>query len=296
MLNDQGQSLRIQSKTERNMETGKEVKRSRGVLRISVTSGKGGVGKSNFALNTSIVLASLGQKVLLIDADTNLANLDILLGLNPPYYLSDVITGDRTMKEIITKGPGGIDILPGSSGVIEMLELDDEVQRQLIESFNELEEQYDILIIDTGAGLTPHIISYATSADEVIVITTPEPTSTTDAYAMIKVISHHSPAMRINLLVNMARSSEDAMDVYDRLNLVVQNFLSIPIDFLGFLPVDPNVGSAVAHQSPFVLEFPKCSASSAIRMTTRKLITGSRKKSTQERGSLFSRIIKTNRS
>ena len=295
MINDQVDQLRRIKQSER-LESGKpSTKRSRGVVRLCVTSGKGGVGKSNFALNTSICLANLGQKVLLVDADTNLANLDILLGLNTAYNLSDVMTGDKTMAEIVVPGPGGIDILPGSSGVIEMVELDDQVQQHLIDSFSELEQQYNYLIIDTGAGLTPHIIAYATSADEVIIITNPELTAIADAYAMIKVISHRSPTVRIHLLVNMVRSAEEASDVFDRLNLVVQNFLSVPVDYLGHLPMDPNVGTAVAHQVPFVLEFPRCSASAALRMTTRKLLTGSRQKQTEKDRSLLARLLKTNR-
>lgn len=266
------------------------------VVRISVTSGKGGVGKSNFALNTSIALANFGKKVLLIDADTNLANLDILIGINPPFNLSDVITGDKTMSEIILVGPGGIGILPGSSGMFEMLELEDQVQRSLIDSFAELEKKHDFVIIDTGAGLTHQILSYAAASDEVIVVTNKEPTSIADAYAMIKVISQQSPTVRIQLLVNMVRSAEEGMDVFDKMNLVVQNFLSVPITYLGFIPSDGNVGEAVSHQVPFITEFPKCSASIALRMTTRKLMRMDRKAVEEKSQSLLGRLLKPKRS
>lgn len=261
----QDDALRLQKAVERARRPG-------GGRRICVTSGKGGVGKSNFALNAAIALAALKKRVLLIDADTNLANLDILLGLNPAADLSDVIAGERTLREIIISGPGGVDILPGSSGVVEMLDLDNLVQLRMIEAFIELESAYEFIIIDTGAGLNPSIVSYVTRSDEMVLITNPEPTSIADAYAMIKIMSHHNPALPIRLVVNLVKSAEQAAEVFERINLVVQNFLNLPILSLGYLPHDPNIPRAVAMQKPFLLAFPKSPASVVMGMMVRKLL------------------------
>jgi flagellar biosynthesis protein FlhG len=266
MPGNQADELRRQIQVERSKPSGPRARR------IAVTSGKGGVGKSNFALNGAIALAALRQKVLLIDADTNLANLDILIGLNVHHDLSDVITGGKALRDIIVAGPGGIDIMPGSSGVLEMLDLDSVVQTRLLQAFEELEHDYRFIIIDTGAGLTQGIISYVVRSDEVILVTNPEPTSIADAYAMIKIITHHNPTQPIRLLVNLVKNGEDALEVFDRLKLVVESFLNVQIDYLGYLPFDPNIQNAVARQMPFILEFPKTQASVVLQLHIKKLL------------------------
>ena len=273
MPEDQADRLRRLKRTERNNGV-KSVKQSGGnrALRIAVTSGKGGVGKSNFAVNCAVALAMMKQRVLLIDADTNLANLDILLGVNPRWNLSDVISGEKFIREILVPGPAGIDILPGSSGVLEMLELDVQVQRRLVEAFNELEQDYQFILIDTGAGLTPSIVAYVSASDEVALITNQEPTSIADAYAMIKVVTHRNPTLPVRLMVNLVASQAEAVDVYDRINLVAQNYLNLPIEFLGYMPRDPNVVAAVSRQAPFVLAFPKSPASAAVRTMARRVL------------------------
>lgn len=288
MPEDQADRLRRLKQAERNHQTGRQKRGGSGALRIAVTSGKGGVGKSNFALNCAVALALMRQKVLLIDADTNLANLDILIGINSRFNLSDVIAGEKFMREIIMPGPGGIDILPGSSGVLEMLDLDLQVQRRLVETFSELEQEYNFILIDTGAGLTPSILSYVSAADEVALITNQEPTSIADAYAMIKVVTHRNPTLPIRLMVNLAPSQEAALDVYDRINLVAQNYLNLPVEFLGYMPRDPNVPAAVARQAPFVLAYPRTPASVAIRMMARQLLH----RKGGEGGSLLERMVK----
>jgi len=293
LVEDQVEHLRKMRAAERKSGVNNKKKVANQALLLSVTSGKGGVGKSNYALNMAIVLAGMKQKVLLIDADTNLANLDILLGINPRYNLSDVITSDQFMRDIIIPGPGGIDILPGSSGVLEMLDIEDEVQNRLIDSYAELEQEYNYIIIDTGAGLTPSIISYVISSDEVIIITNSEPTAITDAYAMIKVISSQNPLLGIRVLINMVDSQQEAADTFERLNLVVQNFLSVSVDYLGFVPTDSNVVRAVARQTPFVLQYPRSPASAALRLTTRKLLSERRSRQLRKDGDLFTRYFQT---
>jgi len=291
LAEDQVERLRRIRDAERKRGGESGSRRVGSARRLSVTSGKGGVGKSSFALNTAIILSSMNKKVLLIDADTNLANIDIMLGVAPRYNLSDVITGGKFMQEIITSGPGGIDILPGASGDVEMVELEAEVQRRLVDSFSSLEQEYDFVIIDTGAGLTTSVVNYVTSSDEVVIVTNPEPTAISDAYTMIKVISTYNPVLRVRLLVNGVKSRDQAISVYDRLNLVAQNFINRSIEYLGHLPMDVSVAAAVSRRSPFVLEFPKCNASRALRLTTRKLLTG-RTTKTSENGSLFSKFFR----
>jgi len=279
----------LKSKERMSGTTDRSSKKNRPML-ISVTSGKGGVGKSNYALNTAIALADMKKRVLLIDADTNLANIDILIGINPRYNLSDLITGDKFINDIIVHGPGGIDILPGSSGVLELIELENEIRNRLIDCFLELEEKYDLIIIDTGAGLTPAIIGYVASSDEVIVITNPEPTSITDAYAMIKIVSHQNPNLRIHIIVNLVDSVKEGDDVFDKLNLVANNFLQFPLNYLGSLPRDNNVVRSVNRQVPFILEYPRSAISSALKLSARKLLTG-RIASGSVKKNLFSRIF-----
>jgi len=295
MANDQAGQLRRQREGERRAGILRPLEEARGGLRICITSGKGGVGKSNFALNSAIALAGLGKKVLLVDADTNLANLDLLLGISPRYNLADVVTGDKTLKEVIVPGPGGTSILPGASGDIFMLGLDDDVENHLVDSFSELEESYDLIIIDTGAGLNRQIVTYATSADEVVIVTSPEPTARADAYAMVKVISQARPTVPIHLLVNMVKSAEEGMDVFDGLNLVVQTFLKFSIKYLGHLPFDPNVMAAVAAQKPLMLEYPRSAASVAIRMTSHKLLRGVNLSTASVRESLVTRVFQEKR-
>jgi len=295
MANDQAGQLRRQREEERRAGIIKPVEEARGGLRITVTSGKGGVGKSNFALNSAIAMAGLGKKVLLVDADTNLANLDLLLGLTPRYNLADVVTGGKTIQDVIVEGPGGINILPGASGDIFMLGLDDDVENQLVESFSDLEESHDVIIIDTGAGLSRQIVTYAAAADDVVIVTSPEPTARADAYAMVKVISQARPTVPIHLLVNMVKTAEEGMEVFDGLNLVVQTFLKFSVKYLGHLPFDPNVMAAVAAQKPLMLEYPRTAAAVAMRMTAHKLLRGVNAVSSAERDSFLARLFQQRR-
>ncbi len=238
--------------------------------RIAVTSGKGGVGKSNVSLNMAIAFGKLGQKVLLVDADTNLANLDILLGLKIRATLYDVVAGDAYFSEVLVNGPEGIKILPGSSGVVDMLDRDSEVRNKLIAAFEEFERLYDIILIDTGAGLSENVMQFVIGADDVILVTNSEPTSITDAYAMIKVAITRNPVLKIHVLINLAQRQRDAMDTFEKLQLAVRNFLQVHVDLMGYLPVDPNVPVAVARQEPFITLFPRSPATTAMMMMARK--------------------------
>lgn len=267
MINDQAARLRDLSKFKIRTE-----KSLRPVRRIAVTSGKGGVGKSNFSLNLGICFQKLGRRALLVDADTNLANIDILLGVNPDYTLADVILGDRFINDIIIAGPQGLKILPAGSGVVDMVGLDAVVQDRIAHGLLELEKHQDVIILDTGAGISEAVVDFTCGADEVIVITTPEPTAITDAYAAIKVISSRNQALRFHLLINFARNRREADDVGRKIKLVVENYLALDIDVLGYLPVDEHIPRAVARQKPFLLTDPRCPAALNLEMIARRLM------------------------
>ncbi|MFN3821340.1 MAG: MinD/ParA family protein, partial [bacterium] len=238
---------------------------------ITVTSGKGGVGKSNFALNFSLCLSFLGKRVLLVDADANLANLDLLLGIRPSGNLGHIVRGEKGLDEVLIRISSHLDFLPAASGDATLFGWEEETHRRLKESFTALEQEYPFIVVDTGAGLTPIIISYAASADDLVVVTQNEPTAVADAYALVKMVVRSNPTARIHILVNRTRSPEEGYDLFDRLNLVSHNFLQVDLQFLGSLPEDPKVGEAVAAQAPFVKLFPHSSASVAVKMIVRRL-------------------------
>lgn len=242
------------------------------VRRIAVTSGKGGVGKSNFSLNLGLCFQALGRRSLLIDADTNLANIDILMGINPKYTLADAVLGNQFIPDVVVEGPHGLKILPAGSGVVELIGLDEVVQNRLESGLTDLERDRDLVIFDTGAGISEGVVDYAASADEVIVMTTPEPTAITDAYAAIKVISSRNVAVKFFLLVNLARSGEEAEDVARKIKLVVENYLALNVESLGYIPTDPHIPRAVAKQQPFLLTYPRCPASLNLMMIARRLL------------------------
>jgi flagellar biosynthesis protein FlhG len=265
---DQAHSLRQQQQNLKRQNSGSGKK----AFKLAITSGKGGVGKTNISLNLAIALGKLGKRVLLVDADPNLANIDILLGINIQNTLADIIAGTAFFSDTIVQGPEGIHILPGSSGVIEMVKNDLETFERMSGAFNELEQQYDILLIDTGAGLSESILNFVVSADEAVLVTNSEPTSITDAYAMVKVATHLNPLLKMNILVNLVPNTLVGKDTFEKLQLAVRNFLQIEIDVLGYLPFDPNVQIAVSEREPFIELFPKSKASVTMMMMAHKVV------------------------
>lgn len=238
---------------------------------ITVTSGKGGVGKTNFVLNLGILLSSYGKKVLILDADLGLANVDILLGITPKYNLYDVVFGSKKMKDILIKGPEEITIIPSASGILEMAELEESKRRALFSELSLLEKEYDIMLVDTGAGLNENVLSFILPSDEVIVITTPESTAITDAYSMIKVIIQQKKNIKISILVNMASSEEEALEVIKKMTEVVKRFLNFKIDSLGYILKDKNVPNAVKRQEPFVSLYPYTLATRCLKDIAAKI-------------------------
>jgi flagellar biosynthesis protein FlhG len=230
---------------------------------VAVTSGKGGVGKTNVTANLAVALAHLGRRVMVLDADVGLGNLDVLLGLTPPYSLADVLSGQRRLRDVIFPGPGGISVLPAGCGFQNLTALSDHQIRGLQSEMDELQDETDVLLIDTGAGIGRNVTSFATMAQDIIVVATPEPTSLTDAYALMKVLSTQYGERRFRLLVSMTRTATDGRDVYQKLSLVAERFLHISIDYLGSIPYDPRLTEAVCQQRPLVELYPQSKAAQA---------------------------------
>lgn len=235
-------------------------------LVISVTSGKGGVGKTNLSVNLACCLAGAGKRVILLDADLGLANVDVILGLTPPFNLFHLFHEGASLRDILFETPYGFHILPASSGMSEMLALSTGQKLELLEAVDELEEQVDYLIVDTGAGIHDNVLYFNLAAQERIVVLTPEPTSLTDAYALIKVLKLRHGVEHFKILVNMSPDAKSAKDVFARLSAASDHFLSgVSLDYLGFIPRDSAVRKAVINQAPFCVADPGGAASKALQ-------------------------------
>lgn len=249
---------------------------------IAITSGKGGVGKSNVAVNLAIKLSAAGKRVVLLDADLGLANADVLCNIDLPCNLSHVIARKKDLSDVMVKAPGGFRLIGGASGLARMADLTDYDRQRIVEALAELEETADIILIDTGAGISPNVLSFTRAADHVLVLTTPEPTAITDAYAVIKVItrsggdSHlmHGQDQRISLLVNQARSPGEARVVHERIAKVARQFLGVSVLDAGYLYADEQVPIAVRKRTPFVLTSPKCPAAHCVTQLAMRLEQG----------------------
>jgi flagellar biosynthesis protein FlhG len=247
--------------------------RSRATV-IAVTSGKGGVGKSNVAVNLAIKFAGAGKDVVLLDADLGLANADVLCNLDLPFNLSHVIARKKEVREVMYKAPGGFRLISGASGLARMADLTEADRQRLIQALAELEQSADIILIDTGAGISPNVLSFTRAADDVLVVTTPEPTAITDAYAVIKVISKDHLTRRISLLINQARSATEARLVFERITTVAKKFLNVSLLDAGHVLSDQEVPTAVRNRVPFVIGAPRCNASHCIAQLAMRLAEG----------------------
>jgi flagellar biosynthesis protein FlhG len=256
---------------------------------IAITSGKGGVGKTNISVNLAIKLAEAGKKVVLLDADLGLANADVICNIDLAANLSHVIARRKELSEVMVKAPGGFSLIGGASGLARMADLSDADRQRLVDAMGELEQTADVILVDTGAGISPNVLAFTRAADEVLVITTPEPTAITDAYAVVKVISRDNVERRVSLLVNQARNPNEARIVYDRIAKVARQFLNIRIFDAGYIPDDEQVSNAVRKRSPFVLSAPRCAASHAVAQLAIRLEQGVVGSSAQG-GSFFNRM------
>lgn len=239
---------------------------------VAVTSGKGGVGKTNIVTNLAIALARQGIRVLVVDGDLGLANVDLLLGIAPQYDLQDVILGTRSVADVVLEGPDGIRILPASSGVEELANLDEYRTEVLIRSLAELERDVDLILIDCPSGIGRNAVSLAQVADPILVVTTPEPTAFSDAYAMIKVLSRRSLRSVPVLIVNEADSEEEAAGVAKRVQQVAKRFLNLDVEYWGAILADESVPKSVLRQEPFLSTYPYSPAASCIYALARRVL------------------------
>ena len=224
---------------------------------LSVTSGKGGVGKTAVVSNIAVILARQGKKVLVIDADLGLANIDVVLGLAPPYNLNHFFNGERSLQEVMVDGPQGMKILPAGSGVQQYTRLDSQLKMRLIESLDALEEQFDVVLIDTEAGISDNVTYFNVAAQDILVVTTPEPTAITDAYALMKLLSTQYHQKRFLLAVNAVRSADEGLDVFEKLTMVSGRYLDIFLDYVGCVPFDKKMHESVRQQQVMIDLFPE---------------------------------------
>ncbi|HZD59698.1 MAG TPA: MinD/ParA family protein [Anaerolineae bacterium] len=238
---------------------------------IAISSGKGGVGKSNLVVNLGIALAMRSKKVAILDADLGLANIDVLLGINPKYNLQHLVDGKKTVHEILLDGPHAIKVVPGGSGIPELANLSDDKQQKIIEDFVELDSEADIALIDTGAGISKNVIAFILAAREAIIITTPEPTAITDAYGLIKVITQRDIDVDMKIVVNMVSSEKEGQEIAGRIVIATRQFLNKRIEVLGYITSDGSVNASVRRQKPFILEYPGARASRCIKQIAASL-------------------------
>ena len=238
---------------------------------IAVASGKGGVGKTNVSVNLSLALANSGKQVLLMDADLGLANVDLLLGLRAEYNLSHVISGERSLEEVIMDGPEGLKIIPAASGTQMMSELTPAQHAGVIRAFSEINLPLDMLVVDTAAGISDSVISFTRASHEVVVVVCNEPTSLTDAYALIKVLSEEHGVQRFNILANMVRGPKEASSLFAKLTRVTDHYLDVTLSFLGAVPYDEYLVKAVKRQQAVFSSYPQSPSALAFRKLAQQI-------------------------
>ncbi len=249
--------------------------RKHGPRILAVTSGKGGVGKTNIVANLAMSLCELEKKVVVLDADFGLANIDVLLGLTPRFHLGHVLFGNKTLTEIMVQGPKGIRIIPASSGLQRLSELTLEQRNHLVECFTNLDQDTDFFIIDTAAGISRNVTHFLLSSQEVIVVSAPEPTAIVDAYAVIKIILAEDHTKDVRVLINSVAHEEEAREVFCQINSVVKRFLSREVAYLGHVERDPHVPQAVRSQVLVTHRYPDAPASRCFRVLAERVANDS---------------------
>ena len=269
---------------------------------ITVTSGKGGVGKSNTSINLAIQFRKMGHRVIILDADFGLANIEIMFGAVPKHNLCDLIYQGKNIKDIITWGPMEVGFISGGSGIAGMSNLSKDNLNYIIQNLVELDSLADIILVDTGAGISDSVLEFLVAGGEVLLVTTPEPTSITDSYSLLKALSRHprynSETMTIKMIANRVFKVEDGQNLFNKLNAVVERYLKIPISFLGSVPQDDKLMRAVMQQTPVSLHSPYAKSSMAYEEIANKLMHNEEVKKQPKRGmaAFFSSIVSARKS
>jgi flagellar biosynthesis protein FlhG len=258
---------------------------------IAITSGKGGVGKTNIAVNLSLALCEAGARVLLLDADLGLANVDVLLGLSPQFTLQHLVYHKAELEQVVIQGPLGLDVLPGGSGITELANLNTLEIVRLLSTLRALERQHDVLVIDTAAGIGNSVLRFLLVADDVVLVSTPEPPELLDAYGVLKAL--HAKAVHGNayLLMNMARKPTDGSEAYQILSSLTSRYLEMRLHYLGSLPLDPAVVQAVKQQRPFYTCAPQAPVSCALRELAAQFLVGVAHTPKRQKESFFARLM-----
>jgi flagellar biosynthesis protein FlhG len=238
---------------------------------IAVTSGKGGVGKTNMTANLAVLAARQGKRVLIIDADLGLANVEIVFGVKPRYHMGDLLSGARTMNEVLVDGPHGIRILPAGSGVQSLTQLEEGQKLRLVAALDSIQESFDLVFIDSGAGIGDNVLFFVGAAHEAILVVSPEPTSLVDAYAVVKVLSQHAQIDSFSVIVNPVVDELAAREIFPKLTMVTSRFLTASVRHLGYVPRDENMHRSIVAQVPLVDLFPVSPASRALEQIATRL-------------------------
>lgn len=264
---------------------------------ITVTSGKGGVGKSSIAVNLAILIKRMGKRVIILDADFGLANIEVMLGVRPQYNLADLMFRGKTLSEIITKGPEDIGFISGGSGIQELARMTKEQVMYLTQKLVELDSMADVIVVDTGAGIADNVMEFVTACSEVLLVATPEPTSITDAYALLKALNRRAGFSRehtsIKMISNRVGSEAEGKNLYEKMSIVVDKFLNIQQEFIGIIPQDDMISKAVMLQKPIVLAYPNSPAAKAMQTIAAKLCNEPEPEVKKGITGLFSDMIRT---
>lgn len=276
---------------------GKQARPQQAARVITVTSGKGGVGKSSIAVNLAILIKRLGKRVIILDADFGLANIEVMLGVRPQYNLADLMFRGKTLSEIITKGPEDIGFISGGSGIQELARMTKEQVMYLTQKLVELDSMADVIVVDTGAGIADNVLEFVTACSEVLLVATPEPTSITDAYALLKALNRRAGFSRehtsIKMISNRVGSEAEGKNLYEKMSIVVDKFLNIQPEFMGIIPQDDLISKAVMLQKPIVLAYPNSPAAKALQTIAAKLCNEPEPEVKKGITGLFSDMIRT---
>jgi flagellar biosynthesis protein FlhG len=268
---DQADSLRQRVASDPQSSAPRAARSGSHLRVIAVTSGKGGVGKTNLTANLAVLAGRAGKRVLIIDADLGLSNVEIVFGLKPHRHVGMLLDGSRTMEEVLVQGPPGVSILPGSSGIQGLTSLDEQQKLRLAASLDRVEDLFDLVLVDSGAGIGDNVLFFVGAAQEALLVVSPEPTSLVDAYAVVKVLSQQAGMQHFSVVVNPVVDELQARDIFPKLSAVTSRFLSAHVRHLGYIPRDENLHRAIMAQRPVVESFPLSPASRALANISAKL-------------------------